>query len=291
MRRRLRFDRFPDECRSIRAVELVDGDDPGGGGDVDLGQHAADHVDADEQQATPLELGAERFANLALSVGQLSGFRRAARREVRSELALARHPVDGARHLAIDQHDALVAFGHCGEEGLGNERLFPDRPEQFRQRGQVRPVRPDPEYAFPRFAMQRLDHNLAVSGVEGTYVGKTAADHRRRHEAREIEHEQLFGRIADGARIVHYQRLARNPFEQVSGRDVADVERRVLPHQDDIDVARKIECDGFARVEMVAFDPLDRNWPGLGADAPALIGQVPGEIMKQPMPARLRTQH
>src|SRR3954454_6466175 len=47
----LLLDRIPDLRRHIRPAEPCDGADAGGGGDVDLGQVAVDHVDADEQQA------------------------------------------------------------------------------------------------------------------------------------------------------------------------------------------------------------------------------------------------
>jgi integrase/recombinase XerC len=56
---------------------------------ISVSQLAADHVDADEQQAAPLELRAERGADLALGVGQLGRFGGAAGGEVGADLALA----------------------------------------------------------------------------------------------------------------------------------------------------------------------------------------------------------
>ena len=50
----------------------------------------ADHVDADEQQPAPLELGPERGADLALAVGQLGRFGGAAGGEVGADFALRR---------------------------------------------------------------------------------------------------------------------------------------------------------------------------------------------------------
>ena len=50
----------------------------------------ADHVDADEQQAAPLQLRAERGADFALAVGQLGRFGGAAGGEVGADFARAR---------------------------------------------------------------------------------------------------------------------------------------------------------------------------------------------------------
>src|SRR3954451_7398932 len=100
------LDRVPDHPRGIAAVELVDGDDPGWRGHVDLGQPlAADDVDADEQPPAPLELRAERYADLALGIGQLGGFRRSAGGQVGADVALLGPAVDGAGEFAVDQHD------------------------------------------------------------------------------------------------------------------------------------------------------------------------------------------
>ena len=74
---------------------------------------------------------------------------------------------------------------------------------------------------------------------------------------REIEHEQLLGRIAHGPRVIHHQRVIGDPLEQISGGDVADVERRVLAHQHDVNVGGQVERLEFTRAEMIAFDPLD----------------------------------
>src|SRR4051812_9229908 len=104
-RRYFLLDRVPDQPGRVRPVELVDRDDPRRGGDVDLGQpFAVDDVDADEEQAAPLELGSERGANLLLAVGQLGLRRRTADCEVRAYLALPGNPVDRAGHVSIDQH-------------------------------------------------------------------------------------------------------------------------------------------------------------------------------------------
>ena len=62
------------------------------------------------------------------------------------------------------------------------------------------------------------------------------------------------GASRTAARIVDDQGLAGDPLEQIGGGDVADVERRVLPHQHDIDVAAEVERERLAGGEMIAGD-------------------------------------
>src|SRR5690349_23999041 len=47
----LRFDLVPDQRSDVGAAKIFDRADAGRRGDVDLGQKAADHIDADEQEA------------------------------------------------------------------------------------------------------------------------------------------------------------------------------------------------------------------------------------------------
>src|ERR671931_1528150 len=97
------LNRGPDHRRRVAAVELVDGDDAGGRGDVDFGQPlAADHVDADEQQPALPELGRERGANLLFARGELGLRRLAADGEIGADLALTGDAVHRACDLAVD---------------------------------------------------------------------------------------------------------------------------------------------------------------------------------------------
>ena len=108
---------------------------------------------------------------------------------------------------------------------------------------------------------------------------------------REVEDEQFFRRIADRARVVHYQRFARDAFQQVSGRDVADVERRILAHQHHVDVLSEVEHDGRAGGEMVAFDASHRDGTSVGAHAAVLVAEILRKVMKQAVSALLCLQH
>ena len=59
----LGLDGIPDFCGHIRTVQPRDGANAGRRGDVDLGEVAVDHVDADEQQAELAQLRANGGAD------------------------------------------------------------------------------------------------------------------------------------------------------------------------------------------------------------------------------------
>ena len=59
---------IPDHGGDVIAAETLDLANARGGGDVDLGQIAADHVDAHKYEATVLELGRQCGADCLLAV-------------------------------------------------------------------------------------------------------------------------------------------------------------------------------------------------------------------------------
>src|SRR5581483_1645883 len=67
----LLLDPIPDHRRYVRSTEILDRADAGRRGDVDLCEIAADHVDADEEQAALAQRRADARANLALARGEL----------------------------------------------------------------------------------------------------------------------------------------------------------------------------------------------------------------------------
>ena len=74
---------------------------------------------------------------------------------------------------------------------------------------------------------------------------------RRRHQIPEQHDEELFWGIADMKWIVGHQRFGMDAFEQMRGRDVGHVERRILPHKDDIR-ARQVVGAGVTEREVIA---------------------------------------
>ena len=60
------------------------------------------------------------------------------------------------------------------------------------------------------------------------------------------------GELRTSRGVVDDQRLALDTLEQMRGGDVAEVERRILPHQDDVDVLAEVEDLELAALEMIA---------------------------------------
>src|SRR5687768_4743190 len=97
----LRLDGLPDERRRVASVEMVDCNDAGGRGDVDLGQIAGNHIDSDEKQSAPRQLGTERLTNLQLARRELGRCCAPAGGEIGSYFPFARQAVDGSGRLAV----------------------------------------------------------------------------------------------------------------------------------------------------------------------------------------------
>src|SRR5437879_5648161 len=97
----LRLDGIPDLSSDVRPAESGDGADAGGAGDVDLGKIAVDHVDADEQQSSLAQRGAERGADFAFALREFGGLRGAAADHVGAEVVGRRHAVDRAGEFAV----------------------------------------------------------------------------------------------------------------------------------------------------------------------------------------------
>src|SRR5512143_3031388 len=87
------------------AVETADFLDAGRRGDVDLGEIVADHVDADEQQATPAQLRADRLADLQVARVERRLLRTGADVQIGARFACLRHPPDRACRPAVDEDD------------------------------------------------------------------------------------------------------------------------------------------------------------------------------------------
>jgi hypothetical protein len=119
---------------------------------------------------------------------------------------------------------------------------------------------------------------------------RAARDQRRRHERHNRARTPFRARCAPLAGSLTTSVSCGDPLEQMRGGDVAEVERRILPHQDDIGLGAEIEADRDRRSEMIADDALHGHRMRLGPDAAVAIVEVLG-LMEQPVPARLRRQH
>ena len=114
------------------------------------------------------QISSSRFVSLV-------GLRRAADVQVRARLARRRHAIDGARHLAVDEDDALVALSHLGAVLLHHERLAEHALEQLDERTGVGIVLADAEDGGAAVAVQRLQDDVAHLLAERLHVIEPSA--------------------------------------------------------------------------------------------------------------------
>ncbi len=135
-------------------------------------------------------------------------------------------------------------------------------------------------------AVQRLHHHRAMFVAKRVDFVEVARDQRRRHQLRKVHHKHLFRRVAHGGGVVHYQRLRMQPFEQMRRGDISEVERRVLPQQDDVE-GRKRFAAWLAKGEMIADFVTHRQRLHRRHQFLALQGKFIGRVVGQPVPALL----
>ena len=247
----LRLDLVPHQLRDIRPADVLHRADAGRRGHVDLGEPAADHVDADEQQPALAQMRPEPRADLALARRQLGFLRRAAAHHVGAQVVRRRHAVDRARIFAVDQDDALVAVLHGREEGLHHPLLAEGHGEHVVERAEIEIVARHAEHRAAAMAVERLHHDVAVLGAERLDLGEVARDQRRRHQVGKFGDEHLLGRVAHARRIVHHEGLRVHALEQMRGGDVGEVERRVLAQQDHVELGQ-LDAARLTQGEMIA---------------------------------------
>ena len=126
-------------------------------------------------------------------------------------------------------------------------------------------------------------------GAERLDLGEVARDQRRRHQVGELHHEHLLGRVAHARRIVDHQRLRMDALEQMRGRDVGHVERRVLAQQDDVEFGQ-LGALRLAEREVVADLVAHLERLHGGEHLVAGMRQPVGRVIGQRVPARLRFQ-
>src|SRR5215475_8771223 len=66
----LGLDLVPDQCRDVGPAKILDRANARRRGDIDFGQIAVDHVNADEQQAALTQRRSDALADLDLALGQ-----------------------------------------------------------------------------------------------------------------------------------------------------------------------------------------------------------------------------
>jgi hypothetical protein len=148
-----------------------------------------------------------------------------------------------------------------------------------------------PRHARAAAAVERLQHDVAVPGAEVVDRLVVRRDQGRRLHAGEISDEQLLGCVAHLGRIVHHQGVGMHLLQEVGGGDVGHVERRILAHQDDVDVVLHVQQHGLAQLGVGAFlgEHLQRLGPG---EHPAVLQrQLVGGVEPQFVAAVLGLHH
>jgi hypothetical protein len=172
---------------------------------------------------------------------------------------------EGHRPPADEQH-ALVALRDLGQVLLHHDGGGAVAVERLGDGPEVQAVGADAEDAHAAHAVQRLEDDVAVLGVEGA-DGRGAARHERgRDELRELEDGELLGVVAQRRGAVEDAcTLALGLPEQVRGVEVFAVEGRVLAH------------DHRAGIAQGAGGVLGRDLePGLPVVFPAGEHDLPG---------------
>jgi hypothetical protein len=145
--------------------------------------------------------------------------------------AFRRNAIERTDCVSVHQDDALVALAHLRNVALHDDRLAIELREHLQQRVEILVVAFQPEHARTAIPVERLDDDVAMRRSERADFLPVRCNARGRHDALEQRHEQLLRRVAHVERIVDHKRLGMNPLEQMSGRNVGHVERRVLPHE------------------------------------------------------------
>ena len=181
------LDLVPDQRRDVRPAEILDGADAGRRGDVDLGELAVDHVDADEHQAALAQRRADGRADLALALASVRlSFGAPPRTMLERRSSAAGTRLTAPAIFAVDQDDALVAVLDRGQEFLHHPWLAEGDREHVVERAEIEIVPGEPEHRAAAVAVERLHHDVAVLGAERLDLGEVAGEQRRRHQCREI---------------------------------------------------------------------------------------------------------
>ena len=209
--------------------------------DVDLGEAVADDVEADQQQAARRQRRPDRFGDLAVARRQRLRDALAADGEVAADLAALRDARQRMRHRhAVDDEDPLVAGGDLGEVALRHHRRRAVAVERLGDAAEVEAVGADAKDAHASHAVERLEDDVAVLGMEALDRRLVARHDRRRDVLRELEDGELLRVFAQGLRRIEDARAFALGLRKQMGRvEVLAVERRVLSHQHRVGVGER----------------------------------------------------
>jgi len=194
--------------------------------------------------------------------------------------------------LAADHQHALVAQFDGAQKLLHHDGLRAVPVERLHDAAQIEAVLLDPEDAHAAHAIERLQDDVLVLGMEQPDVLRRARDQGRGNQFGELKNGQFFRMVAQRARPVEDPRaFALGLFEQVRGVEKLVVKRRILAHHDRVELiqaAPRLRFDFIPR-QRFAGEP-DGAAVGLhrGATVP---GQVLWLARREGVAARLRRTH
>ena len=164
--------------------------------------------------------------------------------------------------------------------------------ERLGDAAEVQPIGADAKNPHAAHAVERLQDDVAVHGVEALDRFGVARDQRRRDPLREFEDRELFGVVAECRRPVEHARaFALGLLQQVSGVEVFAVERRILAHQHRVDVGERQGRCGLLNEPVVRVSG-QRELAQRRFDAPAALPhQVFRLAGEQRVPARSGLAH
>jgi hypothetical protein len=151
----------------------------------------------------------------------------------------------------------LSPLHDLGQVLLHHQRLRAAGVERLDDAAQVQAVGPDAEDAHAAHAVQRLEDDVVVLGVEGAHVVGVARHQRGPDELRELQDRQLLGVVAQRRGLVEHTRaFTLGLAQQVGGVEVLGVERRVLAHHDGAGVLQRQRGVFGLHLEPVVASPV-----------------------------------
>ena len=142
------------------------------------------------------------------------------------------------------------------------------------------------EDACAAVAVKGLDDDVAVLAAEGVDVVRAVRDEGRRHQLREVGREELLGRVPHAHRVVDDEGRGVDVLEEVGGRDVGEVEGRVLAHQDHVEPGEIDRLESSEGCMCAALAP-DLERLGVRGEAPFAEAEIGGQVVVEGVPAAL----
>ena len=243
----LLVDSLHQQAANVGTERIIDLANAGRAGDVDFRQMLADHIQAYEQQAFFPQGRADLRGDPAIFLGQRTRFATATGGQVATGFTRGGNARQAVVHrFAVDHQDTFVTIDDGGQVALDHDLLLTVQGQGLEDHRQVRVARGVAENGRAAHAVQRLeDHVPVVVGEFAQHIRATADDGRRR-ALREQRGEQFFVAVTQALRLVDHQHASTlGLLQQIRGVDELHVERRILAHQDHVQITEQGVLLGF----------------------------------------------